>query len=60
LVINIKNLVTCFGSLNHPQANFSKHCTGTFSECADYGIPNWLEIILPLKLMLNSVSRCVI
>jgi len=27
LVINIKYLATCFGSLNHPQANFSKHST---------------------------------
>jgi len=39
LVINIKNLATCFGSLNHPQANFSKHSTGTFSEGAHYGVP---------------------
>jgi hypothetical protein len=60
LAISIKNLATCFGSLNHPQANFSKHSTGTFSEYAYYGIPYCLQIILPLKLMLNFVSRCII
>jgi hypothetical protein len=48
LVINIKNLATCFGSLNHPEANFSKNSTGTFSECANCGIPYCLQIILPL------------
>ena len=29
LVISIKKLATCFGSLNHPQANFSKQSIGT-------------------------------
>jgi len=29
LVINIKILATRFGSLNHSQASFSKHNTGT-------------------------------
>jgi len=49
-------MATCFGSLNHAEANFSKHSTGTSSECAHHGIPYCLQIILPLKLMLNSVS----
>jgi hypothetical protein len=43
-----KNLATCFSSLNHPEANFSKHSTGTFSKCAHCGIPYCLQIILPL------------
>ena len=37
---------------------FSKQGTGTFSDCAHYGIPYCLQItrILPLKIMLNSVA----
>jgi len=34
LVIHIENLVAYFGSLNNPQANFSKSSAGTLSECA--------------------------
>jgi len=60
VVINIKNYAIRFGPLNHPQTNFSKHSTGTVSECAHCGIPYCLQIILPLKLTLNSVSRCII
>jgi len=58
LVINIKNLATCFGSLNHPQASFSKHSTGTFSECAHYGIPYCLQNILPFKL--SDIHHCCV
>jgi hypothetical protein len=32
LVISIKILATRFGLLNHPQASFSKHSTGTGKE----------------------------
>ena len=39
LVINIKNLATYFSSLNHPQANFSKHSTGTFTSALN--VPIW-------------------
>jgi len=33
---------------------------GTFSECAHFGIPYCLQIILTLKFMLNSVDRCIV
>jgi len=56
LVINIKNSVTCFGSLEPSSGKIQKHSTGIFSECAHYGIPYWLQYILTLKFMFNSVS----
>ena len=39
---------------------FSKHSTGTLSKCAHCGIPYCLQIILPLRIMWNSVSWRVI
>jgi hypothetical protein len=37
----------------------TKHSTGTFSECAHYGIPYCLQIISTLKVVFNSVSQCI-
>ena len=31
-----------------------------FSECTHYGIPYFLQVILILKITLNSVGRCII
>jgi len=39
---------------------FLQQSEGTFSECAHYGIQCCLQIILTLKIMLNSVGRCII
>ena len=39
---------------------FLQQSKGTFSECANYGIPYCLRIIPTSKIMLNSVGRCII
>ena len=39
---------------------FLQQSKGTFSDCAHYGIPYCLQFILTLKIMLNSVGRCII
>jgi len=39
---------------------FIQQSKGTFSECANYGIPYRLQIILTVKIILNSFGWCII